>query len=60
MQTPPRSSETLPFWEETQRLPEVPDILSASERSTEQDADVEAMVERIWNAVEDRLPKTPK
>jgi len=60
MQTPPKPPENLPLWDEDQLPERAPDILSAGERSTAQNAEAEGMVERIWNAVEERLAKLPR
>jgi hypothetical protein len=55
MQAPHKPRENLPFWEEDRPPERPPDILSASERSNTQNAEAERMVERIWNAVKEKL-----
>jgi hypothetical protein len=55
MQTPHKSRENLPFWEEDRPPERAPDILSAGERANAQNAEAERMVERIWNAVKEKL-----
>jgi hypothetical protein len=49
-QSPHKPPENLPLWDEDQ-IESAPDILSAGDRSSAQDAETEGMVERIWNAV---------